>query len=165
MNIALASNLSCVAPGRGKEAGSGRWSDRAISGCTSTVLWSHRAERLPGCSCRPSTHLPFLLLLLPSSRSKGLGQTSTSFSFSIKQAGTKAVILWFPKDCICSFCHRIRRSCNQPNVCGRSPMSRSPIGSSARSTSLNRSNQSAAVGSKLMLRSFAGEHPFTGGLL
>ena len=121
--------------GRGLEAASRRWSDRAINGGTSTGVPSHRAERLRGSSCPLSIRKPFLWPSLSSHKNRELGQTSTFCWFWIRQVGTKAESFRFPKGCICSFCHRIRPNCSLLNGSGLSPMSRWPIGSSTRSMS------------------------------
>jgi hypothetical protein len=71
-------------------------------------------------------------VFLPSHRNRALGQTNRFSWFWIRLAGTRVVISWFPKGFICSFYHHIRPSCSPQNACGLSPMSRLPIGSSAR---------------------------------
>jgi hypothetical protein len=156
---------SCAASGPAKEAESGQWSDHVISGCISMGLWSRRAARPVGCSCRRSIRKPSLWRWPPSQKSRGWGQTSTLSWSWIRLAGTRVQRSRFLRGCICSFSHRIRQSCSPQNACGPSQMNRSPIESSLRLTNWNRSKANGAAGSKLIQRSFEVELPFIGGLL
>lgn len=164
MSTASASNQFCAASGRARGPEYGPWSDRAINGCISMGLCSPRAERPAGCSCRPSIPRPFLWRWPLSPRTRELGQTSRFSWSSIRQVGTPVRDSRFPKACICSSCHRIRQNCNQQSAYGRSPTNRSQIGSSLRLTNWNRFKPSAVAGYKLILKVFADEPPFIGGL-
>jgi hypothetical protein len=165
MSIASVSSRSCAECGPAKGVGSGQWSGHAISGCTSTGLSNQRAGRPVGYFCPPSIRQPFPWRSQPSPKSRGWGHTSTCSWSWIRRAGTRVPRCKFPKDCICSFCHRTRQNCSQRNACGPSPMSPWPIGFSLRLTSWNRSRLNAVAGYKLIQKSFEGAPPFIGGLL
>jgi hypothetical protein len=49
------------------------WFDSAISGCICMALWSHRAERPVGYSCRPSNTAAFSLALTAFAQEQGVG--------------------------------------------------------------------------------------------
>ncbi len=165
MSTALVSNLFCAAFGIARGPECGPWSDHAINGCICMALCTHTAARPGGCSCPRSIRPLFLWRSPPLPRSKAWGRTNTCLWSQIKRAGTRVPSWLFPKGCTCSFCPPIRLSFNPQNVCGRSPMNRLPIAPLARLTSCKRWLLSAAAGCKLILRSFAGVPPFTGGLL
>lgn len=165
MNTASVSNRSYVASGPAKGPECGPWSDLAINGCISMGLWSLRAERPVGCSCRRSIPWPFLSLwpLLP--KNKRWGQRNICSWSWIKLAGTRVPISRFLKGCTSCSCHLIRQSCNQQNACGPSQTNRLPIGSGLRLTNWNRSKPSAVAGYKLIPKVFGAEPLFIGGLL